>query len=194
MQSVKYITIASCPCTNLDILLREAFRHPWYTTIVYYSNHHTAAIGNPYGILWWMFYQFFSYGTYSEAILGLTIMDTLFLIGQYKIGGLGRYYWHFLLLDLAIFLTAPVDLLPFWVLSLAVYSPLFIALAGVIKLPFGAPQYVWTFVLSNPLDSSHVFSLANLSNTWRYYLFGTMALVFMMNWVRHRRIPLSQCP
>src|SRR5207248_10603732 len=74
-----------------------------------------------------------------------------------------------------------VDYFVFLFSSLGFITPVFSALALLVKLPLGAPSYVWDFILHSPM------SAANWINWGRYAWFGSWWLTGLILWIRRRR-------
>lgn len=162
------------------LLKPGTFSHPysWYWSWTQYPKGYWY-IGAPYGYLW--------YGLNATAIFGflawmfsLLFADT---IVSYTI--IRRESWPFIILWMVssqFFLNwDPVDYHVFMFSVLGVYNPIFSILALLVKLPVGAPGYVWSFVFDSPVS-------AGWSGNWpRYAWFGSWWLYGVY---RSRRLSL----
>ena len=143
----------------------DTFIHPyqWYWSWIHNPVGYWY-IAAPYGYLW--------YGLNLVAMLGflpwMLYLFTVDTMASYLI--IQRQNWAFIgswMLSSQFFLNYDgVDYFVFLFSSLGFITPVFSALALLVKLPLGAPSYVWDFILHSPM------SAANWINWGRYAWFG----------------------
>lgn len=136
-------------------------------------------IAAPYGYLW--------YGLNIVAILGfLPWMFYLFTVdtaASYFI--IQRQPWWFIIpwmLSSQFFLNYDgVEYFVFLFSTLGFVNPVFSILALVVKLPIGAPGYVWDFILHSPASAS------NPVNWGRYGWYGAFWVLGILLYIQKRR-------
>lgn len=150
---------ASCSATGFTrwLLNPASFSHPysWYWSWtkapagIWY-------IAAPYSYLWYILY--------SPALLGyLPMMLYLFSLDTFSTYlVMARKTWKFtipFLVSSQFFLNYdPIDWFSFAFSVAGSISPIFSMLALLVKLPIGAPGYVWDFILHSPASISYWYN------------------------------------
>ena len=165
---------------NTWLLQPGTFTHPYsiyHSWIQYPVGYYYVAA--PYGLAW--------YALNITAVLGwLPWMLSLFLVDSlisWKI--VTTHRWPMIIawmLSSQFFLNwDPVDYHTFAFSVLGMYSPVFSIAALLVKIPIGAPGYVWDFILHSP------YSLGNWVNWGRYAWFGAWWVYGVQRYYRAHR-------
>lgn len=172
MVKILYITTCDCRITgqSFNAWFFPAFQHlPWS---FWWTYHGITWLAGPYSVIWW--------ALNTPAILGywvffgyLLVLDFgLTLLLWQKISVFWATVWT--LFSVWWVLVDPVDFFPMMMIFLGRYHWGFLPLAIGTKLPFGAPLWVWQWVLtsSNSLHAPENFSrYAILAAFWIISLF-----------------------
>ena len=134
-------------------------------------------IGGPYSIFWYWFMIAVGLGGNISFTLGLFVLNLLFILFLFR-----RKRWVLIpyLPSSSVFLVGyPQNMVILWLEALGFWNPLFVALAVVVKLPFGAPLPVWQFMLTDPTSvrdpgNWSLYSIlvvwGVVAGTWRFFL------------------------
>lgn len=170
VQLAKLITVSLSPIWQSQAWIVTVVQRPPYTTLASDFISGPNSILAPYGYLWYIFYWPARYGLYALAVY-LAAVDSVvlwFLRPQTP-----RSLLMYQAITAYAILIVPDEALIYGMIFLGLRNRLALALAVVTKLPFGAPLYVWQFVLShsipNPFNWAHYVIMAAL---WLYVLFA----------------------
>jgi len=157
----------------------STFSHPytWHFSYTHYPDG-IWYIAAPYNLLW--------YWLNSPALLGflawsiyLFIFDTIATtLVVWKMPW--RYIIPYMLSSQFFLNYDPVDIFSFLFSIGGVVNPVFSLLAIIVKLPIGAPGYVWDFILHSPA------SIGWMWNWPRYGLLGAWWLVSLLLYIQRR--------
>ena len=169
---------ASCSSTGFAswLLNPDSFIHPysWYHSWTKYPDGFWY-VAAPYGYPW--------YVLNSPAILGylpwafwLLTVDTIanFLVVKYR-------GWKMIvpfMLSSQFFLNYdPVDLFPFLLSVAGTINPAFSVAALLVKLPIGAPGYVWNFILHSPVSIGYAWNWGRYAWLAAWWLTGILLYI-----------------
>lgn len=151
-------------------------------------------IAAPYGRLWYWLNSPAQWG-FLPWMLYLFIVDTV-ASAWVMTHGSWRYMIPWMLSSQFSLNWDGPEYFPFLFSSLGGISPLFSVLALVVKLPLGAPGYVWDFVLHSPYSASGWFNWPRYIFLGAWWIYGVATF-----YLRHRglntyirsmlRIPVS---
>jgi len=134
-------------------------------------------IGGPYSLVWYWFMIGVGLGGYVSFTQGLFVLNLAFIGFLYRYRT--RLLWPYLPTSWFFLVGYPQNMPILFIEALGFWNPIFVLIAAVVKLPFGASFSVWRFVFTSPQslrDSSNWTVYAVLvawgivALTWRRFL------------------------
>jgi hypothetical protein len=134
-------------------------------------------IGGPYSLMWYWFMIIVGIGGYvsfTQTLFALNIAFMAFL-HRYRT----RLLWPYMPTSWLFLVGYPQNMPILFLEALGFWNPVFVLLAAIVKLPFGAPPAVWSFAFTNPQsapDASNwtvyvvLIAWGVVAITWRWFL------------------------
>ena len=169
LESAKFFMFIDCGCQfdELNNWVRTSIIHPWYWRT---ASDGTRFVAGPYSTIWYFLNEPARLG-YYPWMLYLFFIDVFLSVWMFR-----NRSWKFLLPFIAssvyFYNVDPVDFFPFIFSVLGMFSPLSSAFALLIKIPWDAPSYVWSFILNNPYGIHEPGGWLRYGQLIAWFLFG----------------------
>ena len=180
VETIKILYIVTCDCRAVGQPFNSwffpAFQHAPYT--FWWTYHGITWLAGPYSLAWW--------GLNSPAFLGywvffgyLLLVDLIVFLVLFRQGP-RLFAIYYLTISLWFVTVDPVDFFPILFAVAGRYRWYLLLLAPAVKLPFGAPGWVWTwaFTSSNSLQGPENYS--------RYLILGAVWVSSLCLYLRTR--------
>ena len=171
-----------CEAAGPNHWLGFSITHPysWQWSWTYYPQRFYY-IAAPYSFIWYILYAPAMFG-YLPLMLYLYLFDTLatMIVFHYR-GWWWRMLIPYVLSSQFFYNFDPIDLWSWWLSLLGIVHPFFSLLAILVKLPIGAPSWVWQWVFTSR------YSTGSWENWPRYGILGAWWLAGIGLYVMKRR-------